>query len=399
MRNYKDITALGLLLIFIPLQASWNLQHIGSGKLFSIAFPPGNITTGYAGGANSLFLYTPDSGNTWMVRPLPESSGNFNDITFLRDQNYCFIACDSGNVLRTTNAGRNWQKINVGTTENLNAIMFPSGLSIGYAVGDNGQVWKTTNSGDYWVSKPPPISFQINDVFFLSSDTGWIIGRMVFKTETGGEAWTSQGTGPHDLNAMWARSQFDVWIVGDSNTFLGGWSPIWVPDSTNLYDVIFPADIDTGFVCGSFGWVAKTNDDCHHWQIEQLTPSYDLYGLAFPSGNQVGWVCGDQEVIFRYLPDNGVEEKPSRQSEPFDFLISTIQNKHLDYSLSLSAPAAVSLSLYNISGKKVLDWQISSSGKTSHYIKNLPAISPGVYFLRAEVLGKGVKYNKKIIVM
>jgi photosystem II stability/assembly factor-like uncharacterized protein len=401
MKHYNVITALGILLIFVPLQAGWNLQHTGPGKLFSIAFPPGNVTTGYACGANSLFLFTPNS-DTWFVRPLPESSGNFNDIIFPRDRNTGYIACDSGNVLKTTDAGLNWQKINVGTTENLNAIFFPSGLSIGYVVGDNGQIWKTPNAGDSWQAKPPPLLFEINDVFFFGPDTGWIVGSggRVFKTETGGDAWTSQAGGGHTLNAIYGRDSH-VWIVGDSNTFFKSFEQIFIflPETTNLYSVIFPADIDTGFVCGSFGWVAKTNDDCHHWQIEQLTPSYDLFGLAFPSGHQYGWVCGDQEVIFRYLPDNAVEENPSKVNEWFNILINTIQNKNLVYSLSLSEPATVTLSLYNISGQKVLDWQVNSSEKTSHNVKNLPSVSPGVYFLKAEVLGKAVKDNKKIIIM
>lgn len=163
------------------------------------------------------------------------------------------------------------------------------------------------------------------------------------------------GGGGHTLNAIYGRDSH-VWIVGDSNTFFKSFEPIFIflPDTVNLYSVIFPADTDTGFVCGSFGWVAKTTDDCQTWEVEQLEPSYDLYGLSFPAGNDIGWACGNQEVIFRYLPDNAVEENPSKVNERFNILINTIQNKNLVYYLSFSEPATVSLSLYNISGQKVL---------------------------------------------
>jgi uncharacterized delta-60 repeat protein len=107
-------------------------------------------------------------------------------------------------------------------------------------------------------------------------------------------------------------------------------------------------------------------------------------------------------IIISLIPTGGIEEENPINRNPqtaFHISLGTFQNQNLNYTLSQPEPATVSLALYNISGQKVLDWQVNSSEKTSHYVKNLPSVSPGVYFLKAEVSGKGYKENRKFIIM
>ena len=60
-------------------------------------------------------------------------------------------------------------------------------LGAGYAI-------KTTNGGNTWVRIfiDPPNYYSLESVFFLDSNTGWVVGNKIYKTTDGVNSWVSQ---------------------------------------------------------------------------------------------------------------------------------------------------------------------------------------------------------------
>jgi uncharacterized delta-60 repeat protein len=148
---------------------------------------------------------------------------------------------------------------------------------------------------------------------------------------------------------------------------------------------------------GSERWIYKYNGSSNQGdEARSLVngPDGNIYAAGL-SNDSLTYV--DLTVI-SLDPTIGIEEQyPQIIGNKFYLSINTFQNQNLVYSLSLPKPSTVSLFLYNLSGQKILSWQISASQDTSQYAKILPNLSRGVYFLKAEVLGKGYKDSKKLI--
>ncbi len=86
----------------------------GSGYLLSAAFSYTSTDTIYTGSSTGRFYFTPDGGNTWIMRTLP-ASGPITDI-WVNPNNgsevYITLRRTSGpRVLRSSDAGQTWQNI------------------------------------------------------------------------------------------------------------------------------------------------------------------------------------------------------------------------------------------------------------------------------------------------
>jgi len=408
--KYKIFLAcLGILAIFAHLQAGWLLQHLGTHDLYCIDFPPNNITTGFACGSGGLILKTTDGGAYgWWGLESPVSM-ELNGISFTNEvQGYVAVG-DSGFILKTVDGGVNWTILRVGQNVSFTAIHFPVDNYIGYAVGLRGAIWMTFDGmswGDISILEP----VNLHGLHFIDNLNGWIVGDngYIAHTHNAGLNWHQEISNVNvRLLGVYFRNLNNGWVVGDCNTFLkttnsgAVWDTVHIPlpESTTLYSAIFPVDVNNGFICGSEGKTAWTRNRCISWDTTTVTGRYHLYRVEFPQDNYTGWVCGSQEAIFK-TSEYGIKDEDSRKTNKrFNLLVKMFQNNNLAFSLSLPEPATVSLSLYNLQGQKILSWQISASQGSFHYVKNLPKLSSGIYFINAEVLGEGYKENKRLVIV
>ena len=74
----------------------------------------------------------------------------------------------------------------------LMAIQFVNSTT-GYATGDGGTVLKTTDAGSTWNRLNTEVLFDLKGLFFLNADTGWVVGvnvpaanGIIMKTTDGG---------------------------------------------------------------------------------------------------------------------------------------------------------------------------------------------------------------------
>ena len=199
-----------------------------------------NLTTGYNAGLNSIcflteeagfavsttgnLLSTTDGGRNWVMNPFFPSKTLYS-IYFINSTTG-FITGASGFLLKTTDSGLNWSPIQSGVTDQLRSVFFTSATT-GYIVGGIGTILKTTDGGSTWKLLTSGINTALYSVFFTSPETGYAAGMLgvLLKTTNAGATWTPQTTGI----------------------------------SSTLYSIHFPT-ASTGFVTGASGALLKTTD-------------------------------------------------------------------------------------------------------------------------------------------
>jgi uncharacterized delta-60 repeat protein len=124
-------------------------------------------------------------------------------------------------------------------------------------------------------------------------------------------------------------------------------------------------------------------------------PDGDIYAAGSSTGSDASY----DFVVISLTPGSGIAEVgPLTSNNAFGLAVGTIRNRALAYILKLPKPATVSLSLCDLQGRKLTSWQVTASKGSSQHTRNLPDLGSGVYFLTAEVPGKGLRENRKLIV-
>lgn len=189
---------------------TWSNLNLSS--LIAVTFADAN--TGYAVGYNSLILKTTDAGSNWEYQFVSIYENKFNSVIF-RGPNFGFIAGGkmsepySGVIYKTVNGGDSWYPVYPNSADiDFRSISFPSkdtGYVVGgYEFGSSGVIYKTINTGETW-NQIGIVNKDLNSVHFLTNLTGYTVGEdgTILKTTNGSTVWTSQvSTTDKDLNSV-----------------------------------------------------------------------------------------------------------------------------------------------------------------------------------------------------
>ncbi|MCK5765532.1 MAG: T9SS type A sorting domain-containing protein [Bacteroidales bacterium] len=147
----------------------------------------------------------------------------------------------------------------------------------GWVVGSTGAAGEilssivgTTNGGD-WEQIPFPAyaSVSLQGVYFVSPDSGWVVGNggVIYATSDGGQSWQQQSSGT-------SRKLYRVHFVNS----LTGW-------------------ITGGWQDGSSFLVLKTTDGGNSWQnLSFGSTCYSSLDIYF-TDEQNGWICGHDNQL------------------------------------------------------------------------------------------------------
>jgi photosystem II stability/assembly factor-like uncharacterized protein len=206
-----------------------------------------------------------------------------------------------------------WIQQNSGTTRVLNEIFFTSSDS-GFVVGDGGTVLKTTNGGATWQSLNTGLTLDFNELYFLNSSRGWIVGDSgcIGFTSNGGQTWTFHfldSASSINLNSVFALNSTTLFVGGQKNSSDGyiaksvNGGTIWVRAGVEAY--IWSVNImKIGMVSATTGYAAtrgnvlKTIDGGLNWFITDTASVHSgamfhvLEDLSFFPGNDTVYVCG-----------------------------------------------------------------------------------------------------------
>jgi len=233
--NIKLLSRL-LLFIIIPSTSFCQWQVLskidsvsGLGKIYFI-----NSYTGFTTGDNKIYRST-DSGGDWDLVYQQGSEGIY-DIEFI-NQNTGFALYDMSTLLKTTNAGLNWE------SRYLNQIftsIYFFDENTGYLTPfSSNRLWKTTNGGVNWNEMNYSFPFiSLEDVEFVNKDTGFVCGRQLGpnynpyfgKTTNGGitfmHSWYITGSTISFVNSQTGYLSNNVSLYKTTNggpIYPGGW--------------------------------------------------------------------------------------------------------------------------------------------------------------------------------
>jgi len=243
------------------------------------------------------------------VNPLPQTN-SLKDV-FAFDSNNIVAVGDNYTIIKTTNAGQNWNiQINVGGTNDFLYSVFFADINTGWCVGYN-LILKTTNGGYNWISQVFPsfsITPRFNSVYFINNNTGWTAGGYgsMLKTTDGGNNWIKQYFTGSSYYSVFFLNENIGWVTGGipGNTFDGGviaktmnggnnWSSQYYGSGfrDTVMNSIFFTDFNTGWTAGFGGRIYKSTNGGTSWFNLNTSFLYTLNSIYFYHIN-TGWIVG-----------------------------------------------------------------------------------------------------------
>ena len=326
-------TRLSLFLLLFPfiLSAQWTNLDAGTNvNWHAIHFF--DAKHGLVSGEFMGIAVTHDGGETWTDTLLdPDGAGEILYDCWMASPTTAYAAGSGGKVYRTVDGGVSWELTLSVTINNVFGIQFLDSLQ-GYFCGVGGTLFQTTDGGNSWSNIPLSFSGTLRALHFSEPGFGQVMGvdgrwirieldaetetRSVLVNEnfydmvyiddqTGFACSTSSRVLARTLDNGDNWSQIPLGISLDRDWYgmskyppsgvavVGGWtSPItgeegyirigpdagWNGDDFNtvLRDVSFPA-VDTGYICGNDGFIAKTTEGVITSASSVELPAPDFY--------------------------------------------------------------------------------------------------------------------------
>ncbi|MCD4698758.1 MAG: hypothetical protein K8S16_21205, partial [Bacteroidales bacterium] len=228
----------------------------------------------------TILIKTTDGGQNWTSYPYQEENIFITCILFLDSLNGWMGGMPHA-IVKTTNGGIDWQQAVVDTS----VLAFFPVLNIqfydenyGYACGGMfdiaGVIWRTNNGGEKWYALDPMYApadevhqlhlFDSINVMGAGGDPDFGYGVAIMRTSDSGLSWDYEELGiqgnAYDLDFITAA---EAWCpLGPTRKLIysldsgATWTQISTPDSTVIFDVIFPDSLH-GFAVGNEGTVIK----------------------------------------------------------------------------------------------------------------------------------------------
>ncbi len=250
-----------------------------------------------------LFLALFVVGHT-LAQPAWESVdlGTTEDLHALVRGTTPWVVGTNGFVASASNDLETWTTRNLGTTEDFLSIIGPSTTSR-YLAGTNGSYWFTRDGGSSWQTESIPDTTQAYVVVRPTST--WLglgsEGAIYADLAIGGTvAWIARTSGTTEALHDGASTTI-VLVVGDNGTILSGdphgenWTPLTSGVTENLYAI--EEYLGEWLIVGENGIILKSTDDGMTWTPRSSGTSSTLYAMDGISGPRHLVVGADGVVL------------------------------------------------------------------------------------------------------
>lgn len=260
-------------------------------------------------GRGGMILATNDGGVSWEKQSYSLSNPHsVNDIFTIKDQNTAWAVGSGGFIIKTIDDGINWESQGVDPMFDLNTVYFLDSDN-GFVAGDNYKLLRTQDGGENWELIPTPVSGDIMDLYFQNSMCGWMAGtRCLFKSIDGGLSWESKFVPSTNITMVdieftdslhgWAVGNGDngsVFISLFAKTTDGGetWESTFI--NVPVITSISFSDNLNGWMCGDHGAILSTNDGGLSWNQVTYHQYANFNSVCFIDSEN-GWIVGEGPV-------------------------------------------------------------------------------------------------------
>ncbi len=156
-----------------------------------------------------------------------------------------------------------------------------------------------------WTQQTSGTSENLWEIFFISPDSGWVVGAngVIRFSSNGGTTWTGQTSGTSvELMGVVFIDPLNGWVCGNAGKLLhttnGGaaWSAQTTGTGVNIFDFQF-LDLNTGWFCGNNGDIRKTTNGGTSWSALTTGTTQDIKAISFVDANN-GWAGGATGGIY-----------------------------------------------------------------------------------------------------
>ncbi|MEN8193759.1 MAG: protein kinase [Bacteroidota bacterium] len=210
-------------------------------------------------GEHSSIIKSGESNTITNVSLLAEHNSLYG-IDFFND-NTGIIVGTEGVVLRSTNKGSKWERVESFDNNNLFDIKTIN-ENIGFIVGNNGTIFKSSDKGLHWEKINVETEKYLKDISFSGDEVGIIVGGggTIIRTEDGGENWIVINSGTDKaLNSVKLINKKIFLAVGNLGTVLSSydfgktWKMIESKYYNNWNDILVNSRNNKVFLIGDNG--------------------------------------------------------------------------------------------------------------------------------------------------
>lgn len=377
----------------------------------------------------------------WQLNQL-RNNLELSDVHFLNSQEGFFFgdsaisgALITGVVIKTTDGGQTWNTLTLGNPNyriakahvlNSNEL-FGAGRSGG---GNTGLFIKSMDGGNSWIS-PTTFNERLNNVCFINSNTGWVMGKngLLSMTTDGGSSWQQQNVTGEDLFCMkffnsttgimgcgggelyrttdagstWSPVNSNVpdgllsisivgqeaWIAGEAGSIIysSDFGQTWTVQSATIpvdFTAISFANNTNGWMAGVAGILNSTTNGGTNWQSQTSSCNTDVTGLSVPDVNH-GWFCTTDGEIYYFDNTTSLQDLLSSDVQfsiypnpTVDFInVSTAVTGNFSYFIVDSQGRIVKRMNFNGPGTQTVSTSEFSYGLYKIYFENINSLNDG----------------------
>jgi serine/threonine-protein kinase len=281
-------------------QTDWQLKPLGiENNLYSIYFI--NNFSGVIVGSDGLILKSSDGGQNWHKINI-KSKADLYSICYVNGRTYC--VGENGTVLKSNSNFQIWDRINTNTHETFFDINFVDD-NTGFITGSSGVILKSDDGGLTWKKLVSGVKENLFSIAFSDLRTGFAVGwdGAIIKTEDQGKIWSKvQADYKSYLKKIIFINQFLGFIVGGDGLVLrtedGGssWEKIDIGTTSGLYKIFFENNED-GIILSNIGEIFKTYDAGKTWRKNNIGKPVTLNDIQeLTTGRYI--VVGNNGSIF-----------------------------------------------------------------------------------------------------
>ncbi len=254
----------------------------------------------------TLLLTFATSAQWELVTPIKTLS-EFDAIQMVSDNVAFAVDWNRGAILRTYDAGVNWERMANGFTNNPMALHMWDDER-GIVVGENGSVYRTTDAFETITTSNNPTFGHLRCVFFLNDTLGWVgtESGKIYRSMNAGATWTLMASGQPTTNYITAIQFVDT-QVGYASCYAGEmlkstdggltWQGVGPFDQLVLMRDLHFYDAMTGVAVGSAGEVIRTTDGGVTWDSIPSNTTYTMEDLSVSGNSMVA--CGANGRVIR----------------------------------------------------------------------------------------------------